>query len=168
MLSSKSPAPTAASAPNCAARITASCPSWSSPCREAEYDAWVAEQPAGRHGAAGSDKQRLWTMRRTHEPRRKRLRQSQCATCHQADGNGLAPAFPALAGNTVATGPVEEHIDVSAATARGHRHAGLGRTAQRALDIAAALTYTRNAFGQRYRRLGSAQHHQQNQQGIIA
>ncbi|NIP17083.1 MAG: c-type cytochrome, partial [Xanthomonadales bacterium] len=37
---------------------------------------------------------------------------AQCATCHQADGQGLAPAFPPLAGSQVAIGPLGEHIQV--------------------------------------------------------
>ena len=70
----------------------------------------------------------------------------QCATCHQADGNGLAPAFPALAGSEITTGPLQDTIDVVVNGREG--------TAMQAwsellspVDIAAVLTYVRNTFG---------------------
>ena len=63
-----------------------------------------------------------------------------------AEGQGLEPAFPALAGSEIATGPVEAHIDIVM-----NGRAGTAMSAWRdqisESDIAAALTYTRNAFG---------------------
>jgi cytochrome c oxidase subunit 2 len=59
---------------------------------------------------------------------------------------GLAPAFPALAGNAVANGPVSEHIDVVLNGREGTAMQAWGNMLSEA-DIAAALTYTRNAFG---------------------
>lgn len=35
---------------------------------------------------------------------------AQCSACHQAQGEGLAPTFPALKGSKVANGPADEHI----------------------------------------------------------
>ena len=71
---------------------------------------------------------------------------SACASCHQPEGQGLTPAFPALAGSNVATGPIDAHIDIvmngRAGTAMSAWREKLSET-----DIAAALTYTRNAFG---------------------
>ena len=71
---------------------------------------------------------------------------TQCATCHQADGQGLDPGFPALAGSQVATGPLQDNIDVVLNGREGTAMAPWG-TMLSAADIAAALTYTRNAFG---------------------
>jgi len=71
---------------------------------------------------------------------------SQCATCHQADGSGLAPAFPALAGSAIATGPISEHINIVLNGKEGTAMQAWGRMLSES-DIAAALTYTRNAFG---------------------
>jgi cytochrome c oxidase subunit 2 len=71
---------------------------------------------------------------------------TQCATCHQGDGSGLAPAFPALSGSAVATGPVSEHIILVLNGRSGtamQAFAGLLSES----DIAAVLTYTRNSFG---------------------
>jgi cytochrome c oxidase subunit 2 len=71
---------------------------------------------------------------------------TQCATCHQDNGSGLAPAFPALAGSAVATGPLSEHIILVLNGRSGtamQAFAGLLSES----DIAAVLTYTRNSFG---------------------
>jgi cytochrome c oxidase subunit 2 len=71
---------------------------------------------------------------------------TQCATCHQSDGQGLAPGFPALAGSQVANGPLPGNIEVVLHGREGTAMPGWGEMLSDA-DIAAALTYTRNAFG---------------------
>lgn len=69
---------------------------------------------------------------------------AKCAACHQANGAGLPPTFPALAGSAIATGPVEEHINIV-------RH---GKNAMPPFDgqlspreMSAIITYERNAWG---------------------
>ena len=52
----------------------------------------------------------------------------------------------ALAGSSVATGPLQEHIEVVLNGREGTAMQGWGDMLTDA-DIAAALTYTRNAFG---------------------
>jgi cytochrome c oxidase subunit 2 len=71
---------------------------------------------------------------------------TQCATCHQVDGQGLAPGYPALAGSPVATGPLQDHIEIVLHGREGTAMQAWGDMLSEA-DIAAALTYTRNAFG---------------------
>jgi cytochrome c oxidase subunit 2 len=71
---------------------------------------------------------------------------SQCAACHQKDGSGLAPAFPALKGSEVVNGPIDEQINVVMNGRSGTAMQAWGNTLSPS-DIAAALTYTRNAFG---------------------
>ncbi|MDT8319429.1 MAG: cytochrome c [Xanthomonadales bacterium] len=92
-----------------------------------------------------ADVQRLWTRDELMKLG-KDVYATQCATCHQIDGQGLAPAFPALAGSDVTTGPLQDHIDVVL-----HGREGTAMQAWSGMlsetDIAAALTYTRNAFG---------------------
>ncbi len=92
-----------------------------------------------------SEVERLWTRDELMELG-ENVYATQCATCHQADGQGLAPAFPALAGSAVATGPVKDNIDVVL-----HGREGTAMQAWSKMlsdsDIAATLTYTRNAFG---------------------
>ncbi len=109
-----------------------------------DYRRWVSEQ----HSLAQreeADNQRLWT-RQELMSHGEAVYAAQCATCHQDDGAGLAPAFPALAGSPVATGPLRDHIDVILNGREGTAMAAWKNMLSEA-DIAAALTYTRNAFG---------------------
>ena len=111
---------------------------------EDEYAAWVSGQLAD--GAVQEqDNQRLWTRAELMQ-HGQTVYEKVCATCHQPNGAGLPPAFPALAGNSVATGPVDAHIDVVM-----NGRPGTAMTAWRGVlsesEIAATLTYTRNAFG---------------------
>jgi len=109
-----------------------------------EFATWATEQMADSRNHE-QDMSRLWTRQELMNQGRV-VYESACATCHQADGQGLTPAFPALAGSKVATGPVDAHIEIvmngSAGTAMSAWRESLS-----ASDIAAALTYTRNAFG---------------------
>ena len=75
-----------------------------------EFEAWAQEQRQQMaHEEAEVD--RLWTRDELMELG-EGVYAAQCATCHQAEGEGLAPAFPALAGSEVAKGPVEKNIEV--------------------------------------------------------
>lgn len=109
-----------------------------------EFRRWVdrRKQDAAAEAAAA---QRLWSKQELMQ-RGETVYAAQCATCHQADGSGLAPAFPALAGSPVATGPVTGHIDVVLNGREGTAMQAWGNLLS-ASDLAAALTYTRNAFG---------------------
>ena len=68
---------------------------------------------------------------------------ARCSACHQANGQGLPPTFPALAGSKVALGAVADHIDI----------VNNGKNAMPAFgsmlspkEIAAIVTYERNAW----------------------
>ena len=70
---------------------------------------------------------------------------TNCAACHMKDGTGTAN-FPAIKGSEVATGPLDQHLEVvlngrpgTAMTSFEHR--------LNDVDLAAVITYQRNAFG---------------------
>jgi cytochrome c oxidase subunit 2 len=109
-----------------------------------EFEQWASDkrqEMAHRQLEA----ERQWSLQELMK-RGEQVYAAQCATCHQADGNGLAPAFPPLAGSIVANGPLDENIDVILNGRNGTAmQAWGGRLSE--TDIAAALTYTRNAFG---------------------
>ena len=109
-----------------------------------EYEAWVASQKAEQEVAA-AEAQREWT-REELMALGEGVYETQCATCHQLDGQGLAPAFPALAGSEVATGPIAEHINIVLSGRDGTAMQGFAELLS-PQDVAAALTYTRNAWG---------------------
>lgn len=111
---------------------------------KAQFADWVSGQKLAM--AAESEKaKRLWSLEELMQ-HGESVYAAQCASCHQADGEGLAPAFPPLAGSEVATGPLEDHIDVVLNGINGTAMQAWGGMLSET-DIAAALTYTRNAFG---------------------
>lgn len=68
---------------------------------------------------------------------------TQCAACHQPNGQGMAPSFPALVNSPIVNGPADAHI---LHTLKGKNlmppFAHLSDA-----DIAAALTYERTSWG---------------------
>ena len=109
-----------------------------------EFQDW-ARQQRRTMAHEQADVERLWT-RDELMTLGENVYAAQCATCHQADGQGLAPAFPALAGSEVANGPVNENIEIVLHGREGTAMQAWGGMLSDS-DIAAALTYTRNAFG---------------------
>ena len=109
-----------------------------------EYTAWVAEQKA----AAEKEReltQKDWTMAELME-RGKTAYETACAACHQADGSGAPPAFPALKGSPIATGDMQAHIDIVVNGKSGTAMQAFGNQLSE-VDLAAIITYERNAWG---------------------
>ncbi len=71
---------------------------------------------------------------------------AQCAVCHQANGAGLPGVFAAITDSPIATGPMDEHIDVILNGRPGTSMAAFGRQLKDE-EIAAVVTYQRNALG---------------------
>lgn len=70
---------------------------------------------------------------------------SRCASCHQVDGSGLpAAGFPPIQGSPVATGPLSAHIDW---VLDGKNVMPAFGNILDNRQIAAVITYERNAFG---------------------
>lgn len=66
-----------------------------------------------------------------------------CAACHQANGSGLPPTFPALTGSKLVAGPIDAQITQ---VLKGKN--AMPPFAQLSdADIAAVVTYTRNNLG---------------------
>jgi len=72
-----------------------------------------------------------------------------CVACHQASGKGSPPAFPALDGSPVVTGPKDAQIKIvlNGVERDGKPTAMIawGKTLSDT-DIAAVVTYTRNSW----------------------
>jgi cytochrome c oxidase subunit 2 len=120
---------------------------------EAEFRQWVASKKSGQVLQQVSAAQ-TWAMAdlmKTGEA----VYAKTCAACHQPDGKGLPPAFPAIAGAAVTRAAFLD--DAGRLVKGGHLDTVLnGRpsTAMRAfknelsdVEIAAVVTYQRNAFG---------------------
>lgn len=109
-----------------------------------DYDAWLETKKAEAE-AAKSGADREWTLDELVE-RGKVVYGTYCVACHQANGQGIPPAFPALAGGVITTGPIEGHVDI---VMNGKPGTAMQAFAAQLndVDLAAVITYERNAFG---------------------
>ena len=108
-----------------------------------KYAAWVAEQKKAM-AASVDDPGKVWKLDELMA-RGEKVYATNCAACHQPNGAGLPPAFPALDGSKIAKGPQAAHIDIvlkgKPGTAMASYAAQLSDT-----DIAAVVAYERNAW----------------------
>jgi len=68
-----------------------------------------------------------------------------CVTCHQANGKGVPPVFPALDGSAIATGPRDAHIDMVYHGKPGTAMQAFGLQLN-AAEIAAVVHYERHSW----------------------
>lgn len=111
---------------------------------EEEYEAWYASQLA-----AETERQEALSKTFTHEElmaEGERVYSTFCASCHQANGQGVPPVFPSLVGTPVVTGPKEAHIDMILNGVPGTAMQAFGRQLD-AAQIAAVTHYERHAWG---------------------
>lgn len=115
---------------------------------EQDYELWVNEQKIAKAQAAAAEAQSLNASMSMDELMSlgETIYTAHCAACHQPNGLGLPPAFPALKGSAMATtGPVSEHINIVFNGRAGTGMQGYGK--QLSLkEIAAVVTYERNAW----------------------
>ncbi len=109
-----------------------------------DYAEWLAE----RKLAAAAEREltsKEWTMDELME-RGEKAYATACAACHQVNGEGLPPMFPGLKGSAIAVGPAEAHIDIVVNGKPGTSMAAFGKQLSE-VDLAAIITYERNAWG---------------------
>jgi len=99
----------------------------------------VAEKAAAEAAAQSWDMEKLMALGKT-------TYEAKCAACHQVNGAGLPPTFPALKGSAIATGPVEGHMNIVVNGKQGTGMAAYGPQLTDA-ELAAVITYERNAWG---------------------
>lgn len=109
-----------------------------------DYEKWLAERKA----EAAQLKEltsKEWTLEELKE-RGDKIYHTTCVACHQAEGQGLPPMFPALKGSKIATGPKADHLSLVFHGKPGTAMAAFGKQLSE-VDIAAVVTYERNAWG---------------------
>lgn len=111
---------------------------------EKDYMAWLAGKKAEAAEAAASA-EKTWTMEEQMAHGEK-VYATNCAACHQANGQGIPNVFPGLVGSPVAVGDIAKHIDVIINGVPGTAMQAFGGQLNDA-DIAALVTYERNAWG---------------------
>ena len=109
-----------------------------------EYAAWVGEQHAARKAAAQAALLD-WSMEDLMA-RGEEVYLTACAACHQQDGRGTPPTFPAITGSPIATGPLDAHLDRVMNGKPGTTMAAFAEQLDDS-DLAAVITFQRNALG---------------------
>lgn len=111
---------------------------------EQGYKDWVAKQK-GEVSQGEAETNRSWTLDELMK-KGEATYNHICAACHQPNGQGSPPTFPALKGSKIALGPLPDHINIVMN--------GKSGTAMQAfknqlsdVELASVITYERNAFG---------------------
>jgi cytochrome c oxidase subunit II len=115
---------------------------------EAEFDTWLGDQKRLADEAAAIAKAALSETLPLEElmARGEQVYMANCAACHQPNGAGLPGAFPSLIKSPLINGPVMDHINIVVNGKAGTAMQAFGKQLT-AKDIAAVVTYERNAWG---------------------
>lgn len=115
----------------------------------ADYEAWVSEQESIQRQAR-EEEQRLLAMSMSKEElmsEGERVYNAACAACHMPNGEGLPGVFPALKGSVLATqNDPTAHIEIVLNGKTGTAMQAFGKMLS-LKEIAAVVTYERNAWG---------------------
>src|SRR5258708_7912284 len=96
-------------------------------------------------GAPAEDPNKKWTLDELKARGEKVYTSATCVACHQANGKGTPPAFPALDGSKVVNGPKAAQIALELKGKPGTAMASFAHLSD--IDLAAVITYTRNSWG---------------------
>jgi len=116
---------------------------------EEQYKTWLAEQQnknkvaAAASGAAAAKTYSLDELKTQGE----KVYTNSCGACHQANGQGVPGAFPALAHGPITTGPIAGHVDIVMNGSKKNPAMAAWKGQLSDLELAAVITYERNAFG---------------------
>ncbi len=110
---------------------------------EADYKAWV-DGKKKEMAAKADDPNKEWNVADL-AARGEKVYAANCTACHQATGQGVPGAFPALAGAALVQGPKAPQIDVLLNGRNGGKMPAWKQLSD--TEIAAVITYTRNAWG---------------------
>lgn len=109
----------------------------------AQYAAWLADQKT-QLAAARSSAQKEFALAELITLGEK-VYATNCAACHQANGAGIAGAFPALDGSPLVTGPAAAHLALVFHGKPGTAMQAFGKQLSD-LEIAAVVSYERNSW----------------------
>lgn len=114
-----------------------------------EYKVWVAQKQEEQKAASEVKEMSQADL----VAQGKTVYEKNCAVCHQVTGAGLPPAFPALTGSKIATGPIfgedgkylkDSHLD---RVLNGKGVMPSWKAILNDTEIAAVITYERQALG---------------------
>jgi cytochrome c oxidase subunit 2 len=107
-----------------------------------DYAKWAAERKQ-QNAAAADDPAKVWDAKDLIASGEK-VFAANCAACHQPTGKGVPGAFPALDGSKVVLGPPADQIHLVLNGKPGTAMASFKGLSN--ADLAAVITYTRNAW----------------------
>jgi|SRR5262245_2550928 len=116
---------------------------------EGKYKEWVAQQQSKKaqtSSAAAADVNKTYTLDELKSEGEK-VYTKTCVACHQANGQGMPPTFPSLAGGKIATGPIAGHIDIVVNGSKKNPAMVAWKNQLSDVEIAGVITYERNSFG---------------------
>ena len=115
---------------------------------EADFDQWLIDQKQLTVDAKAAAEASL-SQTLSHEElmaQGEQIYMSRCAACHQPNGAGLPGVFPSLIGSPMIKGPVSGHVDIVVNGKPGTAMQAFAKQLT-ATEIAAVITYERNAWG---------------------
>ncbi|GGQ04194.1 cytochrome c oxidase subunit 2 [Shewanella litoralis] len=115
---------------------------------EADFDNWLVEQKqlAETEAAAAAASMSQTLSLEDLSKQGEQVYLARCAACHQPNGAGLPGVFPSLIGSPMIKGPVQGHLDIVINGKPGTAMQAFAKQLS-AQDIAAVITYERNAWG---------------------
>ncbi|WP_293265672.1 cytochrome c oxidase subunit II [Neptunomonas sp.] len=111
---------------------------------QAEYELWVTQQKNMKAQEVALAKQSI-SMEELMA-KGEAVYKTTCAACHQVNGEGIANVFPGLKASPIAIGDINQHIDIVLNGKTGSAMQAF-REQLSAVDLAAVITYERNAWG---------------------
>ena len=114
----------------------------------ADYTKWVTEQETIQKQAK-AEEQRLLAMNMSMDQlmsNGEKVYMANCAACHMPNGEGLPGVFPSLKGSQIAVADQPKHIDILINGVAGSAMQSYAKQLSMS-DIAAVVTYERNAWG---------------------
>jgi cytochrome c oxidase subunit 2 len=109
-----------------------------------EYNAWLGEKKA--EVAAIRELAKKTFNKEELMAKGKEAYDRSCASCHMANGEGIPGVFPGLKEGSAAVGPVANHLDIVVNGVAGTAMQAFGGQLSE-VDLAAIITYERNAWG---------------------
>ncbi|OEF05346.1 cytochrome c oxidase subunit II [Vibrio genomosp. F10] len=115
---------------------------------ESQYETWLADKKAEIALAQQQANAALTASLSLEELMTpgEQIYVDRCAVCHQVAGTGIPGAFPAIKGSKIATGNIDDHLDIVVNGRSGTAmQAFVNQLSEQ--ELAAVITYQRNAWG---------------------
>ncbi len=109
-----------------------------------EYNDWVLEKKEEAIKLAELT-EKEWSLAELTD-RGEGVYQKNCVACHQMNGEGLPPIFPALAGSDIVTFDKDRNVEILMEGVQGAAMQSFANQLSE-VDMAAVITYTRQAWG---------------------